>query len=55
MTKFEANQPNSVFVNAGRNAFKAGIHFLNNPYKDKPYRTLWEKGYMAESRKYRRK
>lgn len=55
MTLLEKKQPNSVFVSAGRNAFRAGVHFMNNPYKDNPYRTLWEKGYMAESRRFKRR
>lgn len=52
MTKFEKNQPNVVFVNAGKTAFKMGIHVLDNPYNLNPYKTLWEKGYKHERRKF---
>ena len=52
MTTREKKQPNKVFVEAGKIAFKMGILFRNNPYQERPFKTLWEKGYMSEKRKY---
>jgi hypothetical protein len=52
MTNKEKKQPNKVFVEAGKTAFRMGILFRNNPYQERPFKTLWEKGYMSEKRKY---
>lgn len=52
MTNFETKQDNVVFVNAGKTAFKMGIHILDNPYKVNPFKILWEKGYKNEKRRF---
>lgn len=45
MTEFEKRQPARVFISAGRKAYHALIHVSANPYKQEPYRDLWEKGW----------
>jgi hypothetical protein len=52
LTPFEKKQPNSVFVQAGKDAFMIMIHVMNNPYTLQPYRTLWDKGYRRAERNY---
>lgn len=51
MTNAEKQQSNNVFVGAGRKAYLMLIHLQNNPYKDQPYRDLWDKGYRLERRR----
>ena len=55
LTAFERQQPQHVFVHAGKTAFQIGVPIQNNPYKEKPYRDLWDKGYRAAKRLYEQK
>lgn len=48
MTSFEKSQPPRVFIHAGRLGYMIGVNFLDNPYKQEPYRSLWEKGWRLQ-------
>ena len=52
MTSFEKNQKSGVFVEAGRTAFRMKLALRDNPYKEEPFKTLWNKGFTSESRKF---
>jgi hypothetical protein len=51
MTSQEKLQPRSTFIEAGRVACRLGINFIDNPYRDEPFKSAWEKGYELENRK----
>ena len=51
MTNLEKAQPRNTFFEAGRHAFMIGISFGDNPYKEHPFKTLWEKGHLAGQRR----
>ena len=51
MTDQEKLQPRSTFVEAGKVACRIGINFIDNPYKDEPFKSAWEKGYELENNK----
>jgi len=53
MTKLEQLQPELIFLSAGRKAFRMGVPVANNPYRDHPYRKLWEKGYRIEKKRFK--
>lgn len=53
MTNFERKQDKKFFIEAGKNAFQIGVHILDNPYKEQPYRSLWIKGYKTASKNYK--
>lgn len=52
MTEQEKSQPLSTFEEAGKKAYHAGIHISGNPYKEQPYRQLWDKGYKQAKRAF---
>lgn len=52
MTSFEKSQPPRVFVHAGRLGYMIGVNFLDNPYKQEPFRSLWEKGWRMQKNQY---
>lgn len=51
MTNQEQQFPESNFFDAGRNACRIGVNFIDNPYKDEPFKSAWEKGYEVENNK----
>lgn len=55
MTSFERKQPQHIFTSAGKKAFTLGIPITNNPYKEQPFKGLWEKGHRLARRKYEEK
>lgn len=52
LTNFEKQQPDHIFVKAGKDAFAILVPITNNPYTADPYKTLWEKGYRRAKRDY---
>jgi hypothetical protein len=52
LTAFEKTQARDVFVGAGRLSFHAFVPIENNPYKDEPFRSLWEKGWRTARRQW---
>lgn len=49
MTDQEKLQSRGTFIEAGRIACRIGVDLINNPYKDEPYKSAWEKGYGQEA------
>jgi hypothetical protein len=45
LTDFEKKQQHHVFVSAGRKAYRMDVPLSSNPYMQKPWRDLWEKGW----------
>lgn len=52
MTVSERNQHERVFVHAGRLAFSLGVDLGGNPYREHPYRTLWERGWRSAKKHF---
>lgn len=50
MTEFERKQHPVIFIGAGRKSYLLGILPNNNPYKEVPFRDLWDKGWRQERR-----
>jgi hypothetical protein len=51
MTDFEKQQPEGVFVQAGRDAFRLGVSVYANPYREQPFHKLWEKGWRSAKKR----
>jgi hypothetical protein len=52
MTEFERQQDRIVFFYAGQKAFRLGVYFQDNPYKEEPFRGQWERGWRFAQRKF---
>jgi len=39
-------------VRAGESAFKIGVKFYNNPFKDNPFHSWWIRGFKRAERQY---
>jgi hypothetical protein len=51
MTNQEKLLPESNFIEAGRIACRIGVNFIDNPYKEEQFKSLWERGYELENNK----
>ena len=51
MTNFEKNQNEKVFIQTGKTAFLMMINFFS-PYKDQPFKGLWERGYKIAKKRF---
>jgi hypothetical protein len=51
MTTLEMSQHRDIFIRAGRTAFLMMIP-LDNPYKEQPWKSLWERGHKQAKKRF---